>query len=75
MPKAQCSTHVPLWVQNSHQDRPQSLTPYGVAKYAAIDLALLEKVGALEVQAALVSERGLETAAANLHFIQEIRKG
>ena len=37
--------------------------------------SLREKVEALEVQAAHVSERGLETAAANLYFIQEIRKG
>ena len=36
--------------------------------------SLREKVKALKVQAPLVSECSVETAAANLHYIQEIRK-
>ena len=56
--------------------------PYGLHRWVIVpDLldnstgSLREKVEALEVQSALVSERGVETAAANLHFIQKIRKG
>ncbi len=37
--------------------------------------SLREKVEALKEQVPLVTEHGVETAAANLHFIQEIRKG
>jgi len=46
VPKAQSSVHVPLWVHNSHQEGPQSLTLYGFAKYVGINPPLLENVEA-----------------------------